>query len=88
MEYNYLIGHKIKCTFFGNEENKDYEYTGYVSNVIIGNLNIEKILIILDNGESTWFTPRYYSVENLKIEILDKEVKSYTKFTRFEIMEI
>ncbi len=87
MEYEYLIGHRIKCTFFGREENKDYEYTGYVSNVIIETLNIEKIIIEKDNGENTWFTPHYYSVKNLHIEILD-EIKKYTKFTRFEIMDI
>ncbi len=88
MEYDFLIGHRIKINYFSKYLEKEVENIGFVSKVVIcSSSDLEKILITKDNGLIMWYAPRHYTVKNLHIEILDK-VKAYTKFTRFEIMDI
>ncbi len=99
MEYEFLIGHRVKCTYFYRDEDAgpgdtdEYYYgysidvTGYVQNVFIDDDNEEKIYIIEDDDSVFWFYPFREDIEDLEIKILD-EIKKYTKFTRFESMEI
>ncbi len=47
----------------------------------------KKIFVIEDNKKLEWFVPRHPNCKNYSIKILD-EIKKYTKFTRFEIMDI
>ncbi len=87
MEYSYLIGHRVKCIVYYDEyyDRESDEYIGYVSDVIIDYKNREKIFITEDKGNVEWFIPHHFRVKKYFIEILDEK---YTKFTRFEIMEI
>ena len=82
MEYKYLIGHRIKAVVVDNYSSR--EYIGYVSDVIIKD-NREKIFVIEDNEKTEWFIPRHPNFKSYSIKIIEKK---YTKFTRFEIMDI
>ena len=86
MEYSYLIGHKVKINYFNNFSEQKMEFIGSVSKVIIDN-NEEKIYIIENGRNIEWIKPNHPAVIELHIEILNK-IKVFTKFTRFEIMEI
>ncbi len=83
MEFSHLIGHKIKAVVF-DQNNRKTEYIGFVSNVVIEN-NKEKIFVIEDNEKLEWFIPNHDLCKSYSIKIIEKK---YTKFTRFEIMEI
>ena len=85
MEYEYLIGHRVKCNFIDIRTGHKNEYLGSVSNVAIDDNNRERVFVIEDNKKLEWFTPNHPDAKNLHIEILDEE---YTPFTRFEIMDI
>ncbi len=85
MEYEYLIGHRVKVNYFNGYLNKKIEKIGIVSKVLKIERDKETIYMI-GNECDYWFKPLSNHIIDLKIEILD-EIK-YTKFTRFEIMEI
>ncbi len=86
MEYEFLIGHRVKINYFDITANKNRENIGYIHNIITDDIG-EKMIISQD-GKDMWFFYSDYTVKNLHIEILDNEIKKYIKFTRFEIMEI
>ncbi len=104
MEYEFLIGHRIHCSYFYRDEEagidaddiEEYYYgysievTGYVQNVLIDSNNEEKIYIIEDDGSVGWVFPFHEDIEDLKIKILDwnNTEKDTKKVSRFEIMDI
>ena len=93
MKYSYLIGHKVKVNYFHNLRKEKVEYISFVLNVKIQDgyetiiTDTENQITIKGSGKKQWIQPFHKSIKDFKIEILD-EVKKYTKFTRFEIMEI
>ena len=88
MEYEYLIGHRVKISYFNFIRKEKREKIGSVLRVTIDSFdNKEVIDIIEDNEDTNWVKPFHNNITNFNVEILD-EIKIYTKFTRFEIMEI
>ena len=87
MEFSHLIGHKIKAVIF-EQNNRRTEFIGYVSNVDIDIYGHERIYIKENKKNEYWFVPHHSNMREFNIKILDNEIKKYTKFTRFEIMEI
>ena len=89
MEYEFLVGHRVKINWFNDYYKRKYEYIGSVSKVIIDNPEYEKIYIAIeDKGNIEWICPNHPHIIEFSVKILDNEIKKYTKFTRFEIMEI
>ena len=86
MEYEYLIGHRVKINYFHNARKDKNEFIGPVSKVIIDRNNEERIYVAKDDKRNNeWVKPFGKSIIDFHVEILDNK---YTKFTRFEIMEI
>ncbi len=90
MEYEYLVGHRVKFTFFYKTKEEPREYIGSVLKIIIDNNRSREIIYYLeDGGSEEWIVPHHADIIDFHVEILlDNEIKKYTKFTRFEIMEI